>query len=658
MQANEHAQPDSRSSAAKNTTIDVGGARLAAIVESSHDAILAKDLSGVVTAWNPAAEHLYGYTAEEMIGRSVETIIPSEASGESRFILAEIMAGRTVPPHDTQRLTKAGTRVAVSVSVSPIRDASGTVIGASTIAHEITARLRAEAERARTQSIVRQSADGIVALDSEGRISHWNPAAEDLFGYSELEAIGHQPRELIRSPDTDAQAEIYASVLEAGQTRRYEANLKHRNGADIVAQVSIAPLDSTSTDPIGAVISIHDMTARRIAERRAREAEDRESTLVRELEQTRRLESMGQLAGGIAHDFNNILGVILNLAAFVAAELPPDSPVRADAQEIELAAKRAATLTRQLLTFSHRDIVEPEVFEPGQVVADLQNFLRPALGQGIRLEISAEPDPWTVSMDRGQLEQIVVNLAVNGRDAMPDGGRLIIETRNTTVDEEFAAARVGLAPGRYVTLAISDTGTGMTPEALERAFEPFYTTKDRSEGTGLGLATVYGIATKAGGRVALYSEPGYGTAVHVHLPATTSAPHAREHDSGAPPTGHGERILIVEDADDVRAITERILTAAGYQVDACDSADRACQASHAHDAIDLILTDVVLTGATGIDLASELRANGRQPKVIFMSGYSHKTLADEITGHPDSGFIEKPFTAAQLQRKVRELLDP
>ncbi|MDO9353929.1 MAG: PAS domain S-box protein [Solirubrobacteraceae bacterium] len=630
-------------------------ARLAAIVDSSHDAILAKDTAGTVTAWNPAAERLYGYTADEMVGRSVSLIIPEELIGESDFILAEVVAGRSVPPYDTERVTKSGARVPVSIAVSPVRDTNGTVVGASTIARDMSARLAAEAERAWTAMLIRQSADGIVALDETGVISTWNPAAEELFGYSEREALGRRPEDVVHADDPADQFEVSESVR-AGRTRRYEAVRRHRDGHELIVQISIAPLDGPGQRHRGAVVSIRDVTAARRAETLATEAQLRETALVRELEQTRRLESVGQLAGGIAHDFNNLLGVILNLAAFVAEDLPAGSQTREDAEEIGLAAKRAATLTRQLLIFSRRDIVEPEVFDPGALVSGLHSFLTRALGENVDLEVSADDELWSVSMDRGQLEQIVVNLAINGRDAMPSGGRLIVETRNTVVDEEFAKARVGLSPGNYVTLTVSDTGSGMDAEVLARAFEPFFTTKPEGQGTGLGLSTVYGIAAQVGGRVALYSEPGRGTAVHVHLPATLTRPERTEQSEAPAPGGRGERILVVEDAADVRSITERILRKAGYDVTACCGADEALEILAGTRSVDLVLTDVVMPGRPGTELVELIRARDPGTRVLFMSGYSNKMLTDEVLQHPASKFIEKPFTADQLRRKVLELL--
>lgn len=632
--------------------------RLAAIVDSSQDAILAKDLDGIVTAWNPAAERLYGYAAEEIIGRSIDTIIPRDLVGESEHILREVLAGRSVLPHDTERVAKDGTRVPVSVAVSPIRDSAGKVIGASTIARDISARLAADAERAWTEMLVRQSADAIVALDGDGRISTWNPAAEALFGYSQEEALGQWPQDVVASDDPAEQVEVSQSVLGSGRTRRYEARRKHRDGHELTVEISIAPLSSPDGRSQGAVVSVRDVTEARAAQARILEAAERESRLEHELEQTRRLESVGQLSGGIAHDFNNLLGVILNLAAFVADELPEGSAVRADAEEIELSAKRAASLTRQLLIFSRRDVVAPEVFDPAALVAGLESFLRRALGESLLLEVYADARSWMVRMDRGQLEQIVVNLAINARDAMPAGGRLIVETRNTVVDDEFASSRVGLTPGDYVTLTVSDTGSGMDAEVLERAFEPYFTTKPEGQGTGLGLATVYGIVASAGGRVALYSEPGRGTTVSVHLPACAVVAGAPAVAAAPAALGAGERILVVEDADDVRRIADRILGKAGYAVTVAASAAEALDiVIERSTPVDLVLTDVVMPETTGTELVDLLRATNPQLRVVFMSGYSHQLLTEDVLAHPASAFIEKPFTAEQLRAKVRDLLD-
>lgn len=638
-----------------NDDVDALRARLAAIVDSSQDAILSKNLEGIVTAWNRAAEHMYGYSATEMIGRHVSRIIPPHLVGESDFILGEVLEGRPVAAYDTERLAKDGSLVAVSVAVSPMLDGSGTVIGASTIARDIRERKKAEAERTLMQQLVEQSADAIIAVDSRERISTWNPAAEVMFGFTAAEAVGRLAREVVIADDPAEQVEVTSAVFSERQTLRYEARRRRRDGAELVADISIAPLADPSGAPAGAVVTVRDVTAAHEAEAAIQHAAERETQLRTELEQARRLESVGQLAGGIAHDFNNLLAVILNLAVFVADALPPESEARADAEEIEQTARRAATLTRQLLIFSRRGVIQPEIFDPADVLAGLNNFLRRALGELVDLEVETDQDPWNVEMDRGQLEQVIVNLAVNARDAMPDGGRLIVGIRNTVVDDAFARTRVGLEPGRYVTLTVSDTGVGMPPEVKQRVFEPFFTTKPAGQGTGLGLATVYGIVTDAGGRVTVYSEEGQGTAVHVYLPATAAKAGERVRDAAAPPGG-GERILVVEDAPDVRMICARILRRAGYDVKTAGDASEALEVLRSAQ-VDLVLTDVVMPHTTGTSLAAQLRKDRPNAKVLYMSGYSHRMLDNAELDSRNSSFIEKPFTAADLQTRIRELLD-
>ena len=335
------------------------------------------------------------------------------------------------------------------------------------------------------------------------------------------------------------------------------------------------------------------------------------------------------------------------------------SPAREDIDEIRQAAKRGAALTRQLLIFSRREVVKPEILDLNELTSGLENFLRRALGERVELEVVPAEGLWTIQADRGQMEQVLVNLAVNGRDAMPHGGSLVVETTNVMLDVEFAGNHVGLSPGDYVRLTVSDSGVGMAPEVVERAFEPFYTTKPKGEGTGLGLATVYGIVTEAGGRIMLYSEPGLGTSVKVHLPASTGRRTVELPQAPivAGPPGHGETLLVVEDEAEVRRMSERILSRAGYSVlMAADGADALALA--ASEKVDLVLTDVVMPGMTGPELVERIRLVHPDMRVIFMSGYSHKMLTHEtLEREALSAFIEKPFTADELQRKLRALLD-
>jgi nitrogen-specific signal transduction histidine kinase/CheY-like chemotaxis protein len=382
----------------------------------------------------------------------------------------------------------------------------------------------------------------------------------------------------------------------------------------------------------------------------------REEAHRRQLDRARRLESVGQLAGGIAHDFNNLLGVIMNYAEFVAGEVEPDSQAHRDVLEIRRAAERAAALTRQLLIYSRREIAKPEIFYLREVVTDLQNLLRRALGERVNLETRFTEELLPVEIDPGQFEQVLVNLALNARDAMPEGGRLLIEIDRAELDEEYVYTHPETEPGDYARLNVSDTGIGMDPETLERVFDPFFTTKE--EGTGLGMATVYGIVTGANGRVDVYSEAGVGTTVKIHLPIAQLNPVEGAPQESAAPRGAGEVILVVEDEPEVRRMAERILSKGGFSVIAISQGSEAierCRDESQH--IDLLLTDVVMPDTLGTELAERVRDLRPGLPVIYMSGYSHEVLAPKALLEKErSAFLEKPFSSSTLLRTIHDLL--
>jgi signal transduction histidine kinase len=384
--------------------------------------------------------------------------------------------------------------------------------------------------------------------------------------------------------------------------------------------------------------------------------------LRRQLEQVERLESVGQLAGGVAHDFNNLLGVILNYAAFVLEELrkaegEPWDTARADVEQIEQAARRATELTHQLLAFARREVIHPKVISLNESVRNTRRLLRRTLGAHIELSTVLEDDLWPVLADPGQMEQILVNLAVNARDAMAGGGRLMIETANVDVDESYATARPGIEPGRYVRMRVTDTGEGMDPATLERAFEPFFTTKPKGEGTGLGLATIYGIVSQAGGYVRLYSERGFGTSVTVMLPATAE-PLAPARPAQEPEAnGHGEVVLVVEDEDGIREVARRVLERRGYEVLTASSGPEALKLVDEYDGpIDLLITDVIMPQMMGQELASEFAEVRPGTPIMYMSGYAQPLVASGQGLPDDVILIEKPFTERSLLAKVHEAL--
>jgi signal transduction histidine kinase/CheY-like chemotaxis protein len=396
--------------------------------------------------------------------------------------------------------------------------------------------------------------------------------------------------------------------------------------------------------------ALHDELAQR------RRSEEEAIRLEHQLAQSQRLEGLGQLAGGVAHDFNNLLAVILNYTEFVRDALPDDSAVREDLEEIRRAAERAAGLTRRLLIFARREDTKPEVLDLNGVVAGLEALLRRTIGEHIELVTVLAPDLPSVAADHGQLDQVLINLAINARDAMPAGGRIVIETAQAVVDEEYARSEPHVVPGRYVRITVSDTGEGMSPEVAARALEPFFTTKPPGQGTGLGLATVYGIVTKAGGNVRIYSEQGHGTLVAVQLPVVEGIVGVEPEpaDEMAPRPRPSGRILLVEDEPAVLLAAVRILSGAGYTVDAASDPSSAIGTlDDASKGIDLLLTDLVMPGLSGLELAEHARRVRPGLPVVFMTGYSREFVNRQGAVPEERPVLQKPFTRALLLDAVR-----
>src|SRR3954447_12878340 len=412
--------------------------------------------------------------------------------------------------------------------------------------------------------------DAIVGIDRSGSIALVNQQTERLFCYAREELVGEPVEMLLPERFRDQHAGHRSAYFGDPRTRPMGAGLDlyglRSDGSEFPAEISLSSID-TGGHTMG-IAAVRDMTDRVEAER---EKQALISKMQREQqsEQASRLESIGQLAGGVAHDFNNLLGVVLNYADFVAEEIGEESPAHRDVLEIRRAAERATQLTRQLLIFSRRDVVKPEPINLNDSVREMERLLRRTIGEHIELAVKFGPDLPAVMADPGQLEQVLVNLAINARDAMPQGGRLRIESAEVEADADFLEDNPELEPGKYIRLTVADTGTGMDEETQSRVFEPFFSTKPKGEGTGLGLATVYGIVRGSGGAIGIHSEPGEGTVFTVHLPAIEASV-ATESNGDAPagPGGGGEHVLVVEDEDAVRTLAERILARAGYEVTA------------------------------------------------------------------------------------------
>ena len=624
--------------------------RLAAIVAASDDAIVAKTLDGVVTGWNPAAELMFGYSEQEMLGQSIFVLIPPELHDAERDILARIRRGERVDFADTVRIRKDGTPINIALSVAPVWDSSGLVVGASSIKRDITQRKRAEAELVRREQRYRALVAATTSVEwlatpeghFQGEQSSWRrytgQTAGDQAGLGWTDAIHPEDRQSFRAGWRQA---LERHTLWETRLRLWSEQHRGYRHAVLRAVPNITP-DGTVLEWIGAVTDIED---RWLAEERLRLAE--------------RLESVGRLAGGIAHEANNQMTVILGSAEFLARSIKDES-ARSDIEHIRRAARRTAAITQQLLAFSRRQILQPQVVDLNGVVTAVEPILHRALGEISQVKLRLAEDLHAVRADPGQLDQILLNLALNARDAMPDGGTLTIETVNVTVDEHHATVKTvePVAPGDYVALVVTDTGTGMDRETMEHVFEPFFTTKPVGEGTGLGLATVYGIVKQSGGFVSLFSERGQGTAFRVYLPVAERV-RKREGAGATGLSGGGhETLLVAEDEPAVRAILARTLREYGYTVlEARDGAQALEVAEQAPGPPDMVIADVVMPGMAGKPLADEVERRWPGTPVLFTSGYTGADAVSRGILREDREFLQKPIEPDALAHHVRRILD-
>ncbi len=638
-------------------------AELAAIVQSSHDAIMGKTLDGRITSWNPGAERLHGYTTAEIIGQPARILFPPEQQNDEAEILQRISAGERVEQYQTQRVRKDGSHVTVSLAVSPIMDEHGHIVGAASVSRGMDPQQQAEA---RFRGLLDAAPDSIICVDISGTIVLVNAQAERLLGYSRTELL-RQPVELL-IPEGVPKDRVEHLARTAGQPGAVSLHpgVRRKDGTSFPADISLSAFETSS----GMVLSvaIRDATERlqAQAERERLTAQAERERLERQLHQVQRLESLGQLAGGVAHDFNNMLGIILNYVAFIHEEVAAaahGAPQRdwatvcADAEQVKRAAARAAALTHQLLAFARREVVRPKVLDLNTVVAEIEQMLHRTLGEHIRFTTNQADNLWRVLVDPGQIEQVLVNLAVNARDAMPNGGTLTITTSNHAGDE-LDDYEPPVPPGRYACLQVADTGNGIPKDVLERVFEPFFTTKPSGQGTGLGLATAYGAITQAGGHLRISSDVGVGTTVTALLPATDQAAQSTEAAPAHERLSRVGTILVVEDEDGIREVARRLLIRNGYHViTAADGPDAIEQARWHDGPIDLLLTDVVMPHMLGKEVAQKVQSLRPDIHVLYMSGYAKPVLSSHGTLDPGIRLIEKPFTEPGLIDPIRELLD-
>jgi signal transduction histidine kinase/CheY-like chemotaxis protein len=440
------------------------------------------------------------------------------------------------------------------------------------------------------------------------------------------------------------QAALGRALGESLATVSVDYRFRHHNGRFRLLQATGRALPADGGEAL-MVLNARDITEQKHLESQLRQAQ--------------KMEAIGQLAGGVAHDFNNLLSVIFGHSELLEMRLPASEPLRDSVAQIGQAAERAAALTRQLLAFSRQQVLEPKVLDLNALVAAAEHLLCRLIGEDVRLVTKLQPHLGPVRADPGQLDQVLLNLAVNARDAMPHGGTLTFETRNLELHPAYAAIQPGLRPGRYVLLAVTDTGCGMTPEVQARIFEPFFTTKGVGKGTGLGLAVVHGIVQQSGGHLEVYSLPGVGTTFKLYLPAVEVPPAAALADGPSPPpAGRGETVLLVEDEDAVRAVSVLLLESLGYRVLEAANAEEALRLVGAgRQKLDLLMTDVVMPGRNGRELAEALRRENPGLKVLFQSGYTGEAVAGHGIVEAEMAFLQKPFTLDALAKRVRAVLD-
>ncbi len=620
--------------------------RLAAIVEYSDDAIIAIGLDGIITNWNSGAERMLGYSRSEIIGMPITAIVPSDDRDEPFENQTKLRRGDGVVRRESVRVRKDGKPIHVALSVSPIRDQDGHIIGSSGILRDMTERNLIEDALRRSEasyrSFVENAPFGILRTTPDGQIVQANPALVKMLGYdSEEEVLGlRMVTDVYRLPEDREEATAWCQRQDSVQG--VEVDWKHRDGKCFTIRCDAHVVRDSDGN-----LEFLEGFVEDISERRAMEMQ---------LRQGQKMEAIGRLAGGIAHDFNNLLGVIIGYGDLLSEQIRADSPLHGPVEQIKKAGDRASALTRQLLAFSRQQVLETRVLNLNAIVAEMAKMLPRLLGEDVDLQTSLASPLGPVKADQGQIEQVIMNLAVNARDAMPGGGKLSIETRNSRLDEEFAVRHPPMIPGEYVMLIVSDTGSGMDAQTQAHIFEPFFTTKEQGRGTGLGLATVYGFVKQSGGYVWVQSEPGVGSTFTIYLPqAQEAVPRTHTIDAAAPQVRGAETILLVEDEESLRTLTRGQLEDNGYTVLEASCGSEAVRIAGQHRGpIHLLLTDVVMPGMNGRVVAEKLTALRPEIRVVYMSGYTG--FSDYGLANLDAVIIQKPFTRRVLLQRLREVI--
>jgi two-component system cell cycle sensor histidine kinase/response regulator CckA len=616
-------------------------------VETTLDGVVSYGFDGALLFANQRLADILGYSLDELRALRVSDLLLPGAEEELRGNMEARRRGLS----DRRELPlrcKDGSQVRVLVRAAPRRDEKGDVTGGLALLSDLTDRDRADEMRNRLVAIASASNDAITSTDLDGNVTCWNRGAERLFGWTAGEAVGRAASHLIGAAE---EREVTARLLAGEEVQTYEARRRRKDGSILDVSIAVSPIRDASGAITEVSAIMRDLTREKAAEAALRRTEE-------QLRQSQKMDAIGRLAGGVAHDFNNLLSVILSYADLIIADPRLDARLREQVLEMRAAGMRAAELTRKLLACGRRQVREPVVLDLRSALLDMQQIMRRLVSEDISIELVLSESTGRIFADRAQVGQVVMNLVVNARDAMPRGGRLSLETADVLFDAERAGA-LGLPPGPYVLLAVTDTGVGMDAETKARVFEPFFTTKTKDEGTGLGLSTTYGIAQQSGGTVVVESEPGKGAKFTVFFPRTDRPLGADASESKRLGSLEGdETILLVEDDDQVRGIARSILQRRGYTVLAARNGGEAMLLSQEHEGrIHLLLTDVVMPLMSGKQLAELLASRRPDLRVLYMSGYAENTILQHGVVEEGAPLLSKPIVPEVLLRKIRELLE-
>jgi two-component system, cell cycle sensor histidine kinase and response regulator CckA len=612
---------------------------MSALLNASSDAAFMMDRQGVLLAFNEELARRMKTPHENLKGMSLYDLLPADvAKGRKERVDQVIASGEPV------RFVDERQGIIIDNSFYPLFDSRGQVTRVAVFGRDITGQKATEAERERLIAAIEQAVEIIVITDLDGTIEYVNPAFETTTGYSREEAIGQNPRILKSGQQDQVYYQDLWQTITRGETWEGRMVNRRKDGSLYTEDATISAVRNSEGEIIHFVAVKRDIT--------------QFLELEKQYQQSQKMESIGQLAGGVAHDFNNLLQVINGGTYMAMDDLEPEHPARDSLEQVAKAGERAAILVGQLLAFSRRQILRPESLELNEVIAGLLKMLGRVIGEHIRLEFVRGHEVGRINADRGMIEQVLMNLCVNARDAMPGGGSLTIETRNAYLNEAFCRAHPGIQPGRYAMMQITDTGCGMDEKTLEKVFEPFFTTKEPGKGTGLGLATVYGIIQQHNGMVVPQSAPGRGTTFEIYLPISEESEQPVETGEAVAFSGGTETILLAEDDESVQLVSKSILERAGYTVltanDGREAVEVFCRKA---DEIALALLDVVMPQLGGREAFERMRALRPDLKALFASGYSEDTIHTNFVLDEGISLLQKPYAPNTLLQRVRQALD-